>query len=140
MSNPYQPAKLVDDGFNGDRSEACWMSTCLGILAAILGTPITYLFVIASATIVIWSLGLDVDLDAFADDPRFHGDTMIWVSATATLCGLSAYFAIRSSICYLSGDRKQGGVFLFLSLVISPLILLLICVFMLFNIAMRNAI
>ncbi len=139
MTNPYQPATFVDEGFTAEQPEASRFSTYMGIVAAVLATPLMSLFVIAAAFVVIRLLGLFLDLEAFADSPQFHVRTTIWGGVAAVICGLSAYFAIRSAAHYFANDRHRGGLFLVLSLLISTVVLVVVCAILLFSVILNNA-
>ncbi len=133
MTNPYQPARAVDKAPTPGGPEASRFCTWMGMLAAVLATPLISLIVIAAAFIVIRVAGLYLDLDAFVDDRRFSRRTTIWAGVAAAVCGLSAYFAIRSAASYFADDGKTGGVYLLISLMVSSIILVFICAIMLLN-------
>lgn len=139
MTNPYQPTRFADEGFNDRAQEVSRFSTYMGIVAAILATPLTSLFMIAAALVLIRLAGQFLNLESFAEDPRFHVRATVWGGGAALITGLSAYFAIRSATHYFVNDRQQGWLFLVASLLISSVILVVVCVILLCSVMLHNA-
>ncbi len=135
MSNPYQPAKLIDEGLRQGESKDSRFCTWMGMLAAILATPLSALLVLAAGLMMIRMSGLQSDFGAMAGDKLFQSGLIIGAVVAVVLSGLSAYLAIRSAIHYFAEERQKGGIYLFASLVTSSLIL----VFLLLDVMLHTA-
>ena len=134
MINPYQPSQIADQGLVGQSQEGSKFSTVMGLIAAVVATPLMPLLVLAASFALIKCAGSFFDLELLTGDQRVGGRTAIWTGVIAVICALSAYFSVRSATHYFANDRQRGGLYLVFSLIISTIVMMIVSAVFLFGI------
>ena len=136
MSNPYQPATWIEQAVAGEpRNGSSRFCTGMGVIAAMLATPLTSLFVLAAALLMIHAIGLRVDWEVFAGDQRTQNRLIVLALVAVVVCGIAAYFSTRAATHYFAGETSKGATYLLVSLSITALILLFVVANLLFGFA-----